>query len=220
RAPALKAERRYEFARLSALHAMISEDSKSVEDGAREIARLTAALQLPSQVREEARRLFMIAHKAGLLKSSTVAAMSAACVILACKELGLPSPQQKLLQLVPSDPRRVRRSYLALLEHVSRKVALKPVSPLKYVPMIASKLGLSTNTQRIAPEVIRAAEEAKLLLGKPPRSVAAAALYVAALVCGERARRQELAEAPGITETTLRKRARELLRKLDITVQV
>ncbi|MEM1697623.1 MAG: TFIIB-type zinc ribbon-containing protein [Thermofilaceae archaeon] len=218
---ALSAERRYEFARLSLIQDSISADERSVSAGKREIARIAAAAQLPQQVKEEAQRLFTVAHKEGLLKGGSVAAMAVACLALACREFGLPSVTHKLVELSAADMQRVRRCYTALLECLGKRVILKPPTPLKYVPMIAGKLGVSTKVQRTAAEIIKAAEEGKIILGKPPRSVAAAALYIAALIHGERERgRQEIAEAAGITETTLRKRAKELMKRLDITVQV
>lgn len=221
RSNVLSVRRRYEFARLSLLQDSISADDRSVIAGKSEIARLAASVQLPQQVREEAQRLFVLAHEAGLLKGSGIAPMTIACLALACREFGLPSLTHKLVELSAADPHKVRRCYTALLESLGKKVALKPSTPLKYVPMIAGKLNMSTRVQRTAAEIIRAAEEGKIILGKPPRSVAAAALYIASLIHGEREKgRQEIAGAAGITETTLRKRAKELLRRLDITVQV
>jgi len=220
-ASGLSAERRSEFARLSRVQILAASDEKSIKAGVREIARITAALQLPNQVREEAQRLFVVAQRAGLLRSGGVAAMAAACIMLACREYGLPDPGPRLFEVSPADRQRVRRCYVELAMLVSGRVRLKPPSPLKYVPMIVSKLGLSPEIQQLAAKIIRAAEAGRVLLGKPPRSIAAASVYLAALICGERGRRRyEIAEAAGITETTLRKRAKELLRRLDIVVQI
>ncbi len=218
--PPSGAGRRYEFARLAALHASVVEEARSVEAGAREISRLTAALQLPHGVREEAQRLFRLAQKNGLLRGSTVAAVAAACVLLACREFGLPSPLARLLQYTSADVRKVRRSYMELRTLLGGRVVVKADSPLKYVPMIASKLGLGMEVQKMAADIIRTAEEGRLLLGKPPRSCAAAALYIATVIHGRRPSRHEIAQAAGITETTLRKRVKDLLRKLDFEAHV
>lgn len=217
----LSPERRREFARLSRAQSFVAGDERSIVAGGREVARIAAAVQLPQRVREEAQRLFVVAQRAGLLKACGVTAMAVACLVLACREYGLPDPAAKLFEVASVDPQKVRRSYALLLRHVSGKVVLKPPTPLKYVPMIAGELNLSPKVQQAAARIIKAAEDAKILLGKPPRSVAAAALYIAALIHGEgRRRRQEFAEAAEVTETTLRKRAKELLKKLELQIHI
>ncbi len=218
---ALSAQKRAEFARLSLIHAaVLGEEERSLKAGREEISRLTSALQLPQRVREEATRLFALAQKAGLLRGSSVVCMAAACIALACREFGVPNPMPKLCEIAPADPGRVRRSYALLLQHLGGRLKLEPPNPLKYLPMIASKLGLSAKVQRAAAEIIKAADDARLLLGKPPKSVAAAALYISSAIYGERRSRTAFAEAAGITETTLRKRVRELMRKLDVYVHI
>jgi len=218
---ALSAARRAEFARLSLVHAAVSgEDERSLRAGREEVSRLTSALQLPQRVKEEAVRLFALAQRAGLLKGGSVVCMAVACIALACREFGIPNPTPKLCEVAPADPSRVRRSYALLLQHLSGKLKLEPPSALKYLPMIACKLGLSAKVQRTAAEIIRAADEARILLGKPPKSIAVAALYISSAIHGERRGRAAFAEAAGITETTLRKRVRELVRRLDVYVHI
>lgn len=219
RGSGLSAAKRVEFARLSLLQSSVSgEEDRSIRAGMDEISRLTAAAQLPQQVRDEAFRLFVRAQRAGLLRGSSVACVAAACIVLACREFGFPNPALKLCELAGLDPSRVRHSYALLLQHLGVKP--KPPSPLKYLPMIASKLGLSMKTQRTAAEIIRAAQGGLLLLGKPPRSIAAAALYIASSIHGERRSRSAFAAAAGVTETTLRKRVRELVKRLDVYIYV
>jgi len=221
RSTMLGAARRAEFARLSLIQASVSgEEDRGIRAGKEEISRLTAAIQLPQQVRVEAIRLFALAQRAGLLKGGSVTNMAVACVVLACREFGVPNPMAKLCEIAPADQSRVRHSYTLLLQHLGDKLKLKPPNPLKYIPMIASKLGLSVKVQRTAAEIIKAADEGRVLLGKPPRSIAAAALYISCSIYGERKSRTAFAAAAGVTETTLRKRVRELMKKLDVYVHV
>lgn len=213
--------KKHEFARLSLIQESISsEEDRSLNAGRKEINRLTAALQLPGQVRDEAFRLFGLACRAHLLRVGGITSMAAACILLACREFQIPSPTKKLCELASADSSKVRRCYMELLEHLGSKLKLKPPSPIKYIPMIANRLGLSQRVQLAAAEIIRVADEARVILGKPPRSVAAAALYISSIIYGEKRGRMSFASVAGITETTLRKRARELLRKLDIVVKV
>lgn len=228
RGGSLSGAKRAEIARLRTLQASITMEERSVAAGEREISKLTAALQLPQHVREEAMRLFAAAQKAGLLRGSSVSPMAVACIVLACREFCLPTRSSELCKRASVNPNEARKSYRKLQRRFDHK--LKPPNPRNYVPMVASKLKLSVEVQQMAVEIIRAAGEARVLLGKPPNSMAAAALYISSTINGVngvgkergngRKKREEFASSAEITETTLRKRVKELLRKLDVVVQL
>jgi transcription initiation factor TFIIB len=57
-----------------------------------------------------------------------------------------------------------------------------------------------------------------LISGRGPTGVAAAAVYIAGLLKGERRTQKEVANVAGVTEVTIRNRYRELKKKLDIEV--
>ncbi len=57
-------------------------------------------------------------------------------------------------------------------------------APIKYVSKIASIAGLSQKTQNLAIRLLQKAKKAKVVVGKGPARVAAAALYVAAFMNG------------------------------------
>jgi transcription initiation factor TFIIB len=48
--------------------------------------------------------------------------------------------------------------------------------------------------------------------------MAAAALYIASVLCGERRTQREVADVAGVTEVTIRNRYKELAEKLDIDI--
>ena len=66
-------------------------------------------------------------------------------------------------------------------------------------------------------------EEAKkyeATTGKGPTGVAAAALYIAAVLEGEKRTQREIADAIGVTEVTIRNRFKELVQKLGLEEEV
>ena len=63
---------------------------------------------------------------------------------------------------------------------------------------------------------MRKAEKNELTSGRGPAGIAAAALYVAALLNGEKKTQREVADIAGITEVTIRNRYKELLDKLKL----
>jgi len=58
----------------------------------------------------------------------------------------------------------------------------------------------------------------ELTSGRGPTGVAAAAIYMASILCGERKTQREVADVAGVTEVTIRNRYKELAGKLDIDI--
>ena len=65
-------------------------------------------------------------------------------------------------------------------------------------------------------DVLRQAEKVELTSGRGPAGIAAAALYVAALINDEKKTQREVADIAGITEVTIRNRYKELIEKLKL----
>jgi transcription initiation factor TFIIB len=64
------------------------------------------------------------------------------------------------------------------------------------------------------------AQKTELTSGRGPTGIAAAALYVSALIHGEKRTQREVADVAGVTEVTIRNRYKELLDKLDLNKEV
>ncbi|MEM1508523.1 MAG: TFIIB-type zinc ribbon-containing protein [Thermofilaceae archaeon] len=217
----LSAVKRAEFGRLSVIQEFISkEGERGLTHGWNEVSRLAAAIQASPQVKDEAIRLFSLAQREGLLKGRSIQGIAAASIALACREYGLPNPIPRLCEYVSTSSKDLRRCYLFLLENLGGELKLKPPDPMKYIPMIANRLGLSVEVQRTAAKILTTVAEARILLGKPPRSLAVAALYIASIIHRERRSRVDFAATVGITETTLRKHVKELIKKLDIEILI
>ena len=59
-----------------------------------------------------------------------------------------------------------------------------------------------------------------LISGRGPTGVAAAAVYIASAIYGERRTQKEVADVAGVTEVTIRNRYRELKKELKIKVEL
>jgi transcription initiation factor TFIIB len=67
-------------------------------------------------------------------------------------------------------------------------------------------------------ELLKQIAEQELASGRGPTGMAAAVLYIASVLCGERRTQREVAEVAGVTEVTIRNRYKELAEKLDIEI--
>ena len=95
-----------------------------------------------------------------------------------------------------------------------------PSNPADYIARFASSLKLNAETQSNAIEILERAQKAELTSGRGPTGIAAAALYVAALLHGEKRTQREVADVAGVTEVTIRNRYKELLDELKLEKEI
>ena len=88
------------------------------------------------------------------------------------------------------------------------------VDSVQNVTKIASRIGLSEKTKRLAIEILRKAEENNISAGKNPMGLAATALYLSCVKNGEHKTQRDLAEASNITAVTIRNRCKGFLELL------
>ena len=91
---------------------------------------------------------------------------------------------------------KIRKSdYVKYSRFIIRKLGIKvkQSSPKDYISRFSSVLKLSPKTQNDALKVLKQAEEVELTSGRGPAGIAAAALYVAALINDEKKTQREVA---------------------------
>src|SRR5207249_11021841 len=97
---------------------------------------------------------------------------------------------------------------------------LMPTAPQDYIPRFCSERKLSGDVQGKTVEILKQAADRELTSGRGPTGVAAAAIYIASILGGERRTQREVAEVAGVTEVTIRNRYKELTEKLGIKVEL
>jgi transcription initiation factor TFIIB len=75
-------------------------------------------------------------------------------------------------------------------------------------------------TARKAIDLVNEAKQNGLTAGKDPTGLAAAAIYIAGILEGERRTQREITETATVTEVTVRNRYKELVRKLEISITI
>ncbi|MHA1561939.1 MAG: transcription initiation factor IIB, partial [Promethearchaeota archaeon] len=91
------------------------------------------------------------------------------------------------------------------------KLRYKPISPGPLVYRFGNDLDLSVQVQQKAADILKTALRHGLKkMGKDPKGLAAAALYIAAKPTTERKTQTEISEIARVTEVTLRTRAKQI----------
>ena len=178
-----------------------------------EIDRNSSNLGLPRSVREDACVIYKDAVNHKLIRGRSIESVATASIYVACRRCNVPRTLEEIASVSKVTKKDVGRTYRFLSREL--KIKLAPTSPADYVPRFASKIGLSTEAQSKAIEIIDKASQNGLTSGKGPTGVAAAALYIASVLIGERKTQKEIADVAGVTEVTIRNRYKELSEKLD-----
>ena len=181
-----------------------------------ELDRIASALGLPSNVREASALLYRKAVEKGLIRGRLIESVVAAVLYTLCRQYGIPRTLDEISEVSGIPKKEIGRTYRFIKKELYVKVPL--TNPVHYVPRFASELGLSGEVQERAKEILDQAIKKGLISGRGPTGVAAAAVYIAGVVMGERRTQKEVADVAGVTEVTIRNRYRELKRELGIKI--
>ena len=181
-----------------------------------ELDRDSSRLGIPRSVREDAAIIYRSAAKNKLIRGRSIEVVVASALYAACRRCNIPRTLDEIAIASNVSKKQVGKTYRFLSRELNIK--LKPTSPSDYISRFASKLGLSGEVQAKAIEIINKAVKSGLSSGKGPTGVAAAALYIASLLLGERKTQKEVSEISGVTEVTIRNRYKELSEKIDMVV--
>ena len=183
-----------------------------------ELQRLISFLGLPRSVHEEVAKKYEQAVDRGLVRGRSMESVIAALLYTVCREMGTPRTLEEIAEASGVERREIGRTY----RYIARELGMRilPAMPKDYVPRFASMLGLTDKVQARAITYLNKAKKIEASSGKGPTGVAAAALYIAAVLEGEKRTQREIADAIGVTEVTIRNRFKELVEKLGLEEEV
>jgi transcription initiation factor TFIIB len=187
--------RRLEMLRLRKWQIRTSVD-RNLAQAMAELDRLTDRIHVPALIKERAAVIYRKALDSGLVRGRSIAAIATASLYAACRD--------------------VSRSYRLLLRELDMKMPVQ--DPVKCVSKIASKVDVSMQTQRRTLDILKEARKRGVVAGKDPMGFAAAALYVACVLEGEKKTQKEIAEVANVTEVTVRNRYKNLKETLSLNI--
>jgi transcription initiation factor TFIIB len=181
-----------------------------------ELERIGNLLSLPKAVKDEAATLYRKAVERGLVRGRSIESVVAASIYVACRRLKIARSLDEIAQHTKANRKEVARCYRLLLKELSLSV---PVSNARdYITRIGALLNLSGASMKYAAEILEKAKDMGLTAGKDPAGLAAAAIYIAALLHDERKTQKEIAQVAGVTEVTVRNRYKELVQELKLEI--
>ena len=189
---------------------------KNIAIALSQLDRMASGMGLPRTVRETAAMIYRKAAKRNLVRGRSIEGVTAASLYAACRQCHVPRTLDEIAASSRVSRKEIGRTY----RYVSRELGLKllPTSPEDYISRFCSELKLSGDVRAKTVEILQEAAHRELTSGRGPTGMAAASLYIASILCGERRTQREVAEVAGVTEVTIRNRYKEITKKLDIAI--
>ncbi|MBN1896804.1 MAG: transcription initiation factor IIB [Candidatus Aenigmarchaeota archaeon] len=212
-------KKRAQYYRLTKWHKrLIKSKDRNLSFAFSELQRLISFLGLSQSIHEKVAKLYEKAVEGGLVRGRSTESIIAALLYTVCREEGAPRTLDEISKASGINRRDIGKTY----RYVARKLGMRilPAKSQDYVPRFGSLLGLSERVQVRAVHVLDEASQYDVTSGKGPIGVAAAALYIAAVLGGEKKTQREVADAIGVTEVTIRNRYKEIVDKLGIREEV
>jgi len=181
-----------------------------------ELERLTDKIVVPPAIKEQAALIYRRALDRGLVRGRSILAIAAASIYAACRFTQTPRTLKDVSKASYVKKKDIARCYRLLIRELDLKMPM--TDPIRCVPKIASKSGINERTQQTAISLLHKAWEKKTIAGKDPTGMAAAAIYIACVIEGEKKTQKEIAEAADVTEVTVRNRYKGLRKVLKLDV--
>ena len=157
--------------------------------------RMASGMGIPRTVRETAAMIYRKAALKKLARGRRIEGIAAAALYAACRQCNVPRTLDEISNVAQIQRREIGRAY----RFINRELELKlmPTLPQDYIPRFCSMLKLTAKVQAKVIEILKEATEREITSGRSPTGFAAASLYIASVLCGERRTQREIADVAG-----------------------
>ncbi|HSB47057.1 MAG TPA: transcription initiation factor IIB [Candidatus Bilamarchaeum sp.] len=215
----ISAKKQAQFYRMRKWHRRVSVSSSMERNliiALSELDRVASALGLPDNIKESAALLYRKAVKAELIRGRLIESVVSAVIYAICRIQDIPRTLDEISKASGIPKKEIGRAYRFI--KLELRVDVPLTDPSQYLSKFATALKLKGKVQEDAAKLIDKAVRKGLISGRGPTGVAAAALYIAGAMNGEKKTQKEVADVSGVTEVTIRNRYRELRRELGLKV--
>lgn len=179
----------------------ISGSDRALINAFKEISQMAERLNLPKSISDHANLLFKQVYETKNLRGRSNDAVSTACLYMACRQEGVPRTFKEVCAVTRVSKKDVGKVFKKILKTLETNVA--SVSVEDFMTRFCANLNLDISVQQLANTVARRALNLNLVSGRSPVSVAAAAIYMAALALGCRKEKKEIGDVAGCAEATI-----------------
>ena len=191
--------------------------SRSVSSLSKALTQLNAMkakLAIPDSVVEDAAYIYRKAVAARLTRGRTMSSLISASLYAACRENNTPRTLDDIAEAGNVERRILSRDLRTIIKKLG--LSLNQYDIGSFIVKIANNLDLKEKTKRDAINILKKAEDVEITAGKNPVAQAAASLYIACIMNGERISQKKFSQEAGVSDVTVRNRAALLKKMLNV----
>jgi transcription initiation factor TFIIB len=188
--------------------------SRNLEKALKFLNNFGDKLYLSQAVMESAAYIYRKAAIKKLAKGRSTLGLVGAALYAACRETATPKTISDVAAVCNLSSKDVMSHYKLILRELSMQMPV--LHGPDYVTLIANRLDLSEKTKREALKIFSGVQQNRISIGKNPRALAGAVIYLASQTCNEFLRQVEICQVADISTVSLRKRCKDIKATLEI----
>jgi transcription initiation factor TFIIB len=171
-------------------------------------------LGIPDNVVENAAFIYRKAVKAKLTRGRTMASLLSASLYASCRQNNTPRTLDDIANAGNVERRILSRDLRTIVKKLGLK--LQQYNTASFIVKISNNMNLNEKTKRDAFDILKKCEDEKITAGKHPVAQAAASLYIASILSGEKISQKKFSEESGVSDVTIRNRANLIKKTLKL----
>jgi len=182
--------------------------SRNLEKALKFLNNFGDKLYLSQAVVESAAYIYRKAAIKKLAKGRSTLGLVGAALYAACRETATPKTIADIATVCNLSSKDIMSHYKLILRELSLQMPV--LHGLDYVTLISNRLNLSEKTKREGLRIYSEVQLNRISIGKNPRALAGAVIYLASQSCNEFLRQVEICQVADISTVSLRKRCKEI----------
>ena len=208
---ALSSKTKYEFNRLRVWDQRSKSRSTATLSKAFTLLNgMKTKLGISDNVVESAAYIYRKIVSAKLTRGRTMASLVSASLYAACRENNLPRTLDDIANAGNIERRILSRDLRTIIKKLGLKLNQYDIS--SFISKISNNMNLKEKTKRDAFDILKRCEPEGIIAGKHPVAQAAASLYIACIINGEKISQKKFSKESGVSDVTIRNRV-ALIRK-------
>ena len=202
----LSSKTKYEFNRLRTWDQRSkSRSTSSLSKAFTLLHGMKTKIGVPNNVVENAAYIYRKAVNAKLTRGRTMASLISASLYASCRQNNIPRTLDDIAAAGNVERRILSRDLRTIIKKLG--LNLNQYDTASFIVKISNNMNLREKTKRDAFDILKRCEDEKITAGKHPVAQAAASLYIACIVNGEKISQKKFSIESGVSDVTIRNRA-------------
>jgi len=213
----IKPDKRSQFYRLRKWNRRTKVASSSQRNLAKALGflnQLGNEVNAPRSVSETAALVYRQVLKKGATRGRTIKNLVAASLYVGCRICNVSKSLSAVAEAANISRKEAARNYRYLHDLLDRDIPR--INTGKIISKLVQNLHRSGRVENAALDILDAASDLKITSGKSPSGMAAASVYIACCLLGEKVTQGRISSQARVTEVTIRNRYKELVNRLNI----